>query len=447
MYLLYSMLLVAWGLVLIPVFLYKAFRYHKYLPGLAQRLGRLPDSVRFKRQDTIWFHACSVGETLSLQPLASFLHQRFPEARFVFSTVTKTGQQVALQCFAAYGEGNTFYFPIDLASIAKRVLNWIRPMMLVIIDTEIWPNLLHQTHRRGIPIVLVNGRVSARSFRHYRWARPVMGKVFRNYRILMMQSEEDAARILKIGAPREKILVTGNIKFDKESVEKESGYALTHSLQRDFGLDDSSGPLIVAGSTHQGEEQILLQVLQRIRLIPTLQKTRLLLAPRHPERFDVVARLAAQNGFEIHRRTDGGGSGRDAPVLLLDTLGELAAVYQYATIVFVGGTLVRHGGHSILEPALHSKAIVIGPSMENFRQILDEFRSHDGVRQIRAGEGERNLQIQQLLDVFLKLLQNEKERQDLGAAALSILEKNRGAVMRSGEKIAAIFEEAKMKNR
>jgi 3-deoxy-D-manno-octulosonic-acid transferase len=445
MYLLYSILLVVWGLLLIPVFLYKAWRHHKYLPGLAQRLGRLPEGLRFDGRDTIWFHSCSVGETLSLQPLAQYLHGRFPESRFLFSTITKTGQEMAVQRFALYGKENTFYFPVDLASIAGRVLDLIRPTMLIIIDTEIWPNILRQARRRGIPVVLANGRISAASFRHYRWARPAMRRIFRDYKILMMQSQEDADRIAEIGAPPEKILVTGNMKFDKEVVEKESGAALTRDIQPGFGLGDSNSPLIIAGSTHPGEEQILLQVLQRIRLTPELKQTRLLLAPRHPERFDAVAELAARSGFEVRRRTQGGGSAENAAVFLLDTLGELAAVYRFATIVFVGGTLVGHGGHSILEPALYAKAIVVGPSMDNFRRILEEFRGHNGIRQIRAGEGERSLQVQQLLDVFLQLLQNDKEREALGTAAFSILEKNRGAALRSGEKIAALFEEARTK--
>ena len=146
MYLLYSLLLVVWGILLLPVVLYKALRYHKYLPGMAQRLGRLPESLRFDGRTTIWFHACSVGEALSLQPLAQTLHQRFPKARFVFSTITKTGREIATRQFAKYGDGNIFYFPVDLSSIGKRVLDWIRPSMLVIVDTEIWPNIVHQAH-------------------------------------------------------------------------------------------------------------------------------------------------------------------------------------------------------------------------------------------------------------------------------------------------------------
>jgi 3-deoxy-D-manno-octulosonic-acid transferase len=442
MYLLYSMLLVVWGLLLIPIYLYRAWRHHKHIAGVSQRLGRLPESTRFNGSKTIWFHACSVGETLSLQPLVHALHRRFPEARFLFSTVTKTGQEIAIRRFAVYGKGNTFYFPIDLANVVRRVLRWIRPAMLIIVDTEIWPNVLHQSHLRGIPVVLVNGRISGSSFRYYRWARPALKRVFGHYRILMMQSEEDAARIRQMGAAQEKIIVTGNIKFDKDLVEEESVDAVARNLGKEFGLEETAAPLIVAGSTHQGEEQMLLQVLQQIRCVPELQHTRLLLAPRHPERFDAVAQLIARSGFEVRRRSDGAGPRPEAPVLLLDSLGELAAAYRFATVAFVGGTLVRRGGHSIMEPAIHAKAIVIGPSMDNFRQISEEFLAHNGIRQISAEEESRGLQIQQLLDVFRQLLQNEDDRNALGAAALSILERNRGAARRTGEMIISLLEEA-----
>jgi 3-deoxy-D-manno-octulosonic-acid transferase len=442
MYLAYSLLLVIWGILLVPPFLYKAWRYRKSFPGMDQRLGRLPDTLRFDGRATIWFHSCSVGETLSLQPLVQFLHQRFPEARFVFSTVTQTGQNIAIQRFSAYGQGNTFYFPIDLASVVKRVLDWIQPAAIVIVDTEIWPNLLRQANRRGIPVILANGRISAASFRYYRWARPALRRVFPDYRILMMQSEEDAARISKMGAPAEKILVAGNLKFDCDNIEKESDKSLPRSFEEDLGTIIANAPLIVAGSTHEGEEQILFDVLQSLRNTPGLEKTRLLLAPRHPERFDEVAQLAVRNGLTVARRTDRFGPDREAPVLLLDTVGELAAVYHFATVVFVGGTLGHHGGHSIMEPALYSKAIVTGPSMQNFRHIFDEFRLHKGLCAIEAGEEDPKLQSRQLLDVFRQLLQNEKERNALGSAARSILERNRGATRRIGDRIAAIFEEA-----
>jgi 3-deoxy-D-manno-octulosonic-acid transferase len=441
MYLLYSVLLVFWGVLLLPAFLFRAWRLKKSLPGMSQRLGRLPESLRSDGRATIWFHSCSVGETLSLQPLVQNLHRQFPNTRLVFSTITKTGQEVALQRFSSYGPGNTFYFPIDLASVVRRILNWIQPSMIVIVDTEIWPNLLQVAHRRGIPVMLANGRISARSFRHYRLARPVLRKVFRNYRSLMMQSNEDAARIARMGAPASLISVTGNIKIDRDLIIESADNALLRSLDEAFGLTALNTPLIVAGSTHEGEENILLEVFRRIRREAGLEQTRLLLAPRHPERFNAVAQLAAQGGFGVRRRTDGPASDLNAEVLILDTVGELATVYRFATVAFVGGTLIRHGGHSILEPAMYSKATVIGPSMENFRQIAEDFRAHGGIRQITAGEENKPLQVQQLLDVFLQLLQNSREREELGRAALSILEMSRGATHRTSETIAAVFKE------
>ena len=441
MYLLYSILLVFWGILLLPVFLYRAWRHHKYLPGFSQRLGQIPEALNSYGRPTIWFHACSVGETLSLQPLVRFLHQRFPEARFVFSTITQTGQAIAARSFAAYGQGNTFYFPVDLASIIKRVLDRVQPAMIVIIDTEIWPNLVNQAHRRGIPVVLANGRISAASFRYYRWAKPVLRKVFRNYTLLMMQSEEDARRITQIGASPEKLMVTGNIKFDKSLVEQETKESTDRALEADFCSADPKAPLIVAGSTHPGEEEILLEVLRRVRSFPELGQTRLLLAPRHPERFDEVAGLILRSGFTVRRRTDRTGSPDGADILLLDTLGDLAAAYRLATVVFVGGTLIRHGGHSILEPALHSKAIVLGPSMENFRGILEEFQARGGIRQISAGKEDRNLQAEQLTREFVNLLQNTQERESLGKKAFSILEANRGAAQVTADQIAVLFEE------
>ncbi len=223
--------------------------------------------------------------------------------------------------------------------------------------------------------------------------------------------------------------------------DSKSEEALLHSLDEAFGFSKLDGPLIVAGSTHAGEEEMLLEALRRIRRTSGLEQTRLLLAPRHPERFDEVIRLTEQNGFKARRRTGGPGGDDAAEVLILDTIGELAAVYRFATVAFVGGTLVRHGGHSIMEPALYAKAIVVGPSVENFRQIVDEFIAHGGVRRISAGQEDPKLQLQQLLDVFLQLLQNAKEREDLGKAAFSILERNRGTTRRTGEMIAAVFEE------
>ena len=439
MYLLYSVLMVTWGILLIPALLVRAWRHQKHLPGLRERFGRLPESLRWDGRPTVWIHACSVGETLSAQPLVHGLHQRFPEIRFAVSTITATGQAIARERFARYGEGNTFFFPVDLASVARRVLDWIRPSMLLILDTEIWPNVLHQARRRGIPVMLINGRISAKSFRHYRLARRLLRFVFQDYSMLLMRSEEDAERIRAMGAPAGKVFVTGNIKYDRDLVEKEVSEAQARSLAGALGLDETDSPLIVAGSTHQGEEQILLEVLQNIRRTPGLAQTRLLLVPRHPERFDAVARLAAGSGFSVRRRTVPDYRG-PAQVLLLDTIGELAAAYQFATVAFVGGTLIPHGGQSILEPALYAKPIVVGPSMENFSQVIGEFRACTAVRQINATAADKPAQIRELTETFTELLGNATAREELGKAAFSIFERNRGAVALTLQKIAATYK-------
>ena len=437
MYLLYGLLLIIWGFALLPVFLYKALWQGKRLPGMRQRFGRLPEHLRTDKRDgraVIWFHSCSVGETLSLEPLTRALRRRLPDARFIFSTVTQTGNEVAVRSF---GAENVFYFPIDFAFVVRRVLDWIQPSLIVIIDTEIWPNLLRQARRRNIPVALANGRISQDSFRYYRMAQPVLRRVFQNYAALMMQSEDDARRITAIGAPSEIISTPGNMKFDGGFFKKDSREELRRDLDENFIRDKDSvvSPLIVAGSTHPGEENILIEVLRELRCDPTLAKTRLLIAPRHPERFNEVAEAATAAGFDVRRRSRSNEENKDASVLLLDTLGELAEVYSFADIVFVGGSLVQHGGHSILEPAAFSKAVVVGPSMENFRAIRDEFIARGALRQIIATEKDQSLQKKQLVEVFSELLQNTEERETLGHAALAVIEENRGAADKIADRL------------
>jgi 3-deoxy-D-manno-octulosonic-acid transferase len=259
----------------------------------------------------------------------------------------------------------------------------------------------------------------------------------------MMQSDEDAQRIAAIGAPRDKIQVTGNIKFDRSLVEEAAVGNDRSDLETAFLADGTGAPLIVAGSTHPGEEEILLEALRKVRGIPELSKTRLLLAPRHPERFGEVADIVARSGFKMSRRTAAASTQTCSDILLLDTLGELAAAYRFAMIAFVGGTLVSRGGHSIMEPALYSKAIVTGPSMENFRAVADEFSKNNGIRQIQARQEDRDRQVEQLSQAFIHLLMDANARETLGKNAFSILDRNRGAARISADQIISIFEESK----
>jgi len=442
MYSLYSFLFSAWVFVMTPYFLYRAWKHQKYLPALRQRLGFLPDSLKADGRPTIWIHSCSVGETLSVQPLAHALSQRFPQARFVFSTITKTGQAIAQERFASYGAGHTFYFPIDLASIANKVLDTVQPQLFLTIDTEIWPNVLHETNKRGIPVVMVNGRISAQSFQYYRWLQPLMGPVFGNYSLLLIKSREDADRLQRMGAPPSKLRVSGNIKYDRSLVEKHVTEAQAQSLDQSLALTASDVPVIVAGSTHPGEEEILLDSLRRIRQTAGLESTRLLLVPRHPERFTPVAQLAERDGWRVKRRSDPAPGDPSADVLIGDTLGELATAYQFATVVFVGGTLIPHGGQSIMEPAVYGKAIVVGPSMKNFPQIIDDFIERGGIAQIPADETDTAAQTQQLTDAFVRLLRDADARAAMGKAAYSVFEGSQGATQYTVDHIAAIFEEA-----
>ncbi len=441
MYSLYSLLFGAWVVLMTPFFLYKAWRHQKYLPALRQRLGNLPDTLKSDGRPTIWIHSCSVGETLSVQPLAHALSRRFPQTRFVFSTITKTGQAIALERFQKpYGAGCTFYFPIDLASIANKVLDWVQPSLLITIDTEIWPNVLHESKKRGIPIVMVNGRLSPESFPYYQVVQALMGQVFQNYALLLMKGPEDAERAQRLGAPPSKIQVSGNIKYDKDVVEREVSEEQARSLDAALSLTTSQSPLIVAGSTHDDEEQTLLDVLRRLRVMPGLEGTRLLIAPRHPERFGIVAALGEKNGFCVQRRSSPTPDKHDAEVLILDTLGELAAAYQFATVVFVGGTLIPHGGQSIMEPALYAKPIVVGPSMKNFAAIMDDFLERGGVAQIAADEKDKEAQKQQLTEAFAKLLRDPDARAVMGAAARGVFEGSKGATQFTVDRIAAIYE-------
>ena len=437
MYSLYSLFFTLWVLVMLPYFAYRAWRHQKYLPALRQRVGLLPDSLRNDGRQTIWIHACSVGETLSVQPLAAALRQKFPDARFIFSTITQGGQRIAEERFASYGTGHIFYFPIDLALFARRVLDTVQPTILITIDTEIWPNVLHECHKRSIPVVMANGRLSRESFRYYQLTRSWIGLVFQNYRLMLMKSQTDAERAQRLGAMPSKLRVSGSLKYDKGRTETVIAEQQKAAIDAALGLSAAPGLLIVAGSTHEGEELLLLEALRRLRQTSGLEQTRLLIAPRHTERFTPVAALAARLGFAVSRRS----TPSELPlpdVYLLDTYGELSTVYQFADAVFVGGTLIPHGGQSIMEPSQWSKATVVGPSTDNFE--VRDFLERGGVLQIKATEADKGAQRDQLTEAFTQLLTDADARQNMGKVARQIFDESQGATDYTVEKIAAILE-------
>jgi 3-deoxy-D-manno-octulosonic-acid transferase len=436
MYTLYSLLTVAFFVVMSPYLLYQALRYRKYVGSLRQRLGYLPVSFNLDGDESIWIHAVSVGEVLTARALLPELRERYPRLRLFLSTTTMTGQQVAannLQYVDA-----VFYLPFDLGFTVKRTLRLVKPRLFIMMETEIWPNLLRECHRSGVKTVLVNGRISSRSYPRYRLARPFFRRVLRHVDRLCMQSDESARRIIDIGAPRERVSVTGSLKFDSLERPDQAGLADGGHRAQDRGRNrvlryfrvSADRPVVIAASTLKGEELPVLDAFQRVRA--SMPNALLIIAPRKPDRFDDVERLAQGAGYTVARRTDlRVDSEPRQQVVVLNTIGELAQLFQIATAVFVGGSLVDAGGHNILEPAIFGKPIVFGPYMQNFAEIAQTFLDNRAAIQIRSET--------ELEPVLIELLGDPVRRASLGAAARALVEANRGARAKSLSVIAELL--------
>ncbi|MEW6207743.1 MAG: 3-deoxy-D-manno-octulosonic acid transferase [Acidobacteriota bacterium] len=417
MYLLYSLALTALFLALLPYFIYQAARHGKYLGSFYERLGWLPDSIKSDARPTIWVHAVSVGEFNAARPLIAKIRKRYPDHRIVVSTTTMTGQRLAREQ-AGRSFDAAFYFPFDWSWTARRALNRVNPRAVIILETELWPNFLRECRRRGTKVILINGRISPRSYSRYLKARRFIARVMSDLSLIVMQSEADRERALLLGAPRDRMRVCGNLKYDFSLDERRDHLdSLCAEIADQFALS-ASDHLIVAGSTAAGEEKLLLDALKDIRREDGLEKTRMLVAPRHPERFEEVARLIEGSGFGFARRSEKRGS--QADVILLDSIGELASVYRFASVVFVGGSLAPVGGHNIIEPAAYRKPIIVGPHTFNFRQIVADFRAADALVEVESNE---------LAEAMIQLLTDRNQAQDKGERAQAIIERNRGATL------------------
>jgi 3-deoxy-D-manno-octulosonic-acid transferase len=425
-YLLYSIATLVVFVAASPYFLYQALRHGKYVGSLGQRLGYLPVSFNLDGDESIWVHAVSVGEVLSARPLLSELRAQYPKLRLFLSTTTLTGQQLARRSVSDVDA--VFYFPFDWTFTARRTLNVVRPRLFVMIETEIWPNLLRECRRRRIKTVMVNGRISYRSFPRYRLVRPFMKRVLADIDRFCVQGEETSRRLVELGADPARITVTGSLKFDSLESSPTPGRGRERVLR--FFRMPASRPVIIAGSTLKGEEEPVIHAFNRIRAAGT--NAMLIIAARHPERFGDVERLCRQEGLAAVRRTELPiDSEPRADAVVLDTIGELAQLYQLATVVFVGGSLVPAGGHNILEPALYGKPIVFGPHMENFGEIADAFLANGAAIQVRSsGEFE---------DTLVNLVGDPVRRARVGAAARALVESNRGARDRTLTAIHDVF--------
>ena len=406
-----------------PWWLWRMATTHKYRAGLAQRLGRVPAPLRQDRRPVLWLHAVSVGEVLAVSRLVAELTTAFPQFRLLISTTTRTGQELARQRF---GAERVFYCPLDLLWAVRAYLRALQPTMLILAETEFWPNLLRGCFRRQIPIVVVNARISDRSWPRYRRLRALWRPLLRPLRLALTQSETDADRLRALGCTPDRVAVSGNLKFDVRAAQESEATRL---------LRTSAGSLrfVVAGSTLEGEEAALLEAWpQLLAADPNLV---LVLAPRHPERFGAVAALLHRSGLPWSRRSSGIERLAPGSVVLLDTIGELASVYSLAAVAFVGGSVVPAGGHNPLEPAQFAVPIVMGPHTANFRAITDDLIAHDAVR-IATRE--------QLANALLALLRDTPSSAVMGARARQVFEAQAGATARTLHAIAAILRERKI---
>jgi len=414
-YLIYSLITLAVLVALSPYFVYQALRHNKYVGSVRQRLGYLPVSLNLDGDESIWVHAVSVGEVLAARTLIADLRSAYPRLRLYLSTTTLTGQQLARRSVGDVD--GVFYFPFDWAFSVRRTLNRVKPRLFVMIETEIWPNLLRECRRRGVRTVLVNGRISYRSFPRYRLIRPFFRRVLADTDRFCVQGDEAARRLVELGADPARITVTGSLKFDALDAGAPPPGRGRQRVLRFFRLSPNR-PVLVAGSTLKGEETA---VIRAFNLLRTRGSTPLLvIAARQPERFEEVERLCRQEGLSTVRRTELPIDAEPrADAVVLDTIGELAELYQIGTVVFVGGSLVPGGGHNILEPAVFGKSIVFGPHMENFAEIADAFLANGAAIQVRSAR--------ELDEAVVGLMGDPVRRARLGAAARALVEANRGA--------------------
>jgi 3-deoxy-D-manno-octulosonic-acid transferase len=422
MNLLYSALLAVALCVTLPYWIVQWIRHGKYGEGLGERLGRVPERIRADGRPAVWVHAVSVGEVLAISRLVEELRQRFPQHRIVVSTTTATGQKLARRKF---GEENVLYFPLDFAFAIRPYFVALRPALVVIAETEFWPNFLRLAKNSGARVAVVNARISDQSLRGYRRFRGLLKGVLANVDVFLTQTDEDRRRLIEIGAPSDRVQVSGNLKFD---VPVPAPPAIVASLRAAFD-QSSATPIIVCGSTVDDEEPLLLQAFENV--LASYPQAVMILAPRHPERFPQVAKLLEQLGTPHWKRSLWSGEPLAGGVMLVDTIGELASLYALADVAFVGGSLVPRGGHNIIEPAQHGVAIIVGNHTENFRDIIGLFQSRDALRVVGPAEFPLTL---------MELISDEKARHELGRHASETLQSQMGATERTAETLSRLLE-------
>ena len=418
---LYSAVLAVALVLTLPYWVYQMLRRDKYRAGLLERLGRVPQRIAAGGRPIIWVHAVSVGELLAVSGVIQELRKRFVGHRVVISTTTATGQKLARERF---GYDNVFFFPLDFAFAVRPYLEVLRPELIVVAETELWPNFFRLARQRGGKLCVINARISDRSFPRYRMVARWLGPVLDNVDLFLAQTRADAARLIAIGAAQERVEEVGNLKFDIPAG------AMPLLVQQLRG--STTMPVIVCGSTVEGEEPIVLDAFRVVqRRFPDAL---LILAPRHPERFDAVAGLIAASGIRLWRRSGWNGERLDqGGVFLLDTIGELAEIYQLADVAFIGGSLVPRGGHNLLEAARFGVPLIVGPYTGNFRDMVETFYVANALRIADAAH---------LGDTMDSLLGDTALAHSLGARAQETWRANTGATERTLQRIETLIAPA-----
>jgi len=419
--------LVYCGLLLLfsPVIFFRAIWRGKYRAGWGEKfLGRVP--VRTSSNPAIWLHAVSVGEVLILRTLLPALREQMPGCEIWISTTTHTGHAVACE---KYPDCRIIYFPLDFTWAVRNALSRVRPSLIVLVELELWPNFIREAEARSIPLVLINGRMSARSFRGYRRIRWLMVGLWRGFSRIAIQTEEYRRRLLELGAPADRLVVTGSTKYDGLESDRRNGR--TREIRDQFGIQEHE-TVFIAGSTQSPEESYAIETYLSWReRYPAL---RLVLVPRHQERFEEVAALVTARGLPLCRRsvikanrsaglTGQGEPPAAPPILLLDTLGELGAAWGLADIAFVGGSLTPRGGQNMIEPAAYAAAVLFGPNTQNFRQVVELLLSEQAARVVRTPE--------ELTQVVGEFLNDPTLARQLGETAQKLVLKQQGATART----------------
>jgi 3-deoxy-D-manno-octulosonic-acid transferase len=399
-----------------------------YRAGIAQRFGWYPGDFfkSLKGKKVFWIHAVSVGEVISSGLMIQLLRERYPNAAIVFSTVTPTGQAAARRRLK--GVDRFIYFPFDLIWVTRSVVRKISPALFIFLETEIWPNCLRALAENKTPSLLINGRISDRGYRRYRWIRFFLSDVLREVSLFLMQTERDVAKMIDLGAPPERVERTGNMKYDQAvsgTIRQQNG-----DLRLELQLQPGE-KFMIAGSTHEGEEEAILEAYSILKgSFPLLT---LLIAPRHLERLAGIEQLISQRGYATIRK--GAISARPvqdpsakSPIILIDTLGELDRLYSLADFIFVGGSLVPVGGHNVLEAAAYRKPVFFGPYMSNFQEIADQLKGSEGGLEVANGK--------EMGEKMAWLGEHPEEYKKKGESAYLVVLNNRGAVKRNLERIA-----------